>query len=68
MNRKANDGPWYRYGFMWLVIAPPLGAVVAGVITMVLILQAPERDVRLPHPAAVVIHGNAHGSLLPPVD
>lgn len=68
MKRQIKAGPWYRYPLVWMVITPPVGAVIAGVVTMVLILQAPERDVRIPHPRAAIIHGNAHGSLLPPVD
>ena len=68
MQRTVRDGPWYRYPMVWLVITPPVGAVIAGIITMVLILQAPERDVRIPHPTAAIIHGNAHSSVMPPVD
>jgi hypothetical protein len=68
MKIPAHDGPWYRHPLMWLVVTPPVGAVIAGVVTMVLILQAPERDVRIPHPTQAVIHGNAHSSVMPPVD
>ncbi len=68
MHRLAHDGPWYRHPLMWLVVAPPVGSVIAGIVTAVLILRAPERDVRIPHPVAAVIHGNAHSSVMPPVD
>ena len=68
MNAPTTSLPWYRYGIMWLVIAPPIGAVIAGVITMILILQAPDKDVRTPHPTIAVIHGQAHNSVVPPAD
>lgn len=68
MKPQPQHQPWFNYPIMWLVVAPPLLSVVAGVITMVLILKAPEADVRIPHPKAVVLNGNAAGSLLPPKD
>ncbi len=68
MKWVMNEGPWYRFPIMWLVVTPPTAAVIAGIITMVLILQAPEADVRVPHPAKAVIHGNGASSLVPPAD
>ena len=68
MKAHTTDQPWFTYPIMWLVVAPPLLSVVAGVVTMILILKAPEADVRIPHPNAAVLHGNAAGSLLPPKD
>lgn len=66
MQLQNSDGPWYSHPIMWMVVAPPIGAVLAGILTMALILRAPERDVRIPHPDAAVIHGNAHSSVVPP--
>jgi hypothetical protein len=63
-----NEGPWYRFPIMWLVVTPPVASVIAGVITMILILHAPEADVRVPHPTKAVIHGNGASSLVPPAD
>ncbi len=67
MNAQTASLAWYRYPIMWLVIAPPLLSVVAGVITAFLILQHPDRDVRTPIAVtAVVIQGHASSSVVPP--
>ena len=68
MSTVAQPRPWYRHPLVWLVVTPPVGAVIAGIITMVLILQAPERDVRLPYPAVPVIQGIVHNSVVPPAN
>jgi hypothetical protein len=59
---------WYHQPMMWLVITPPVASVIAGIITAWLILQNPEADVRVPHPTAAVIHGNAQSSVVPPAE
>jgi len=59
---------WYRYPIMWWVLAPPTLAVLAGMIALSLILSHPDADVRVPHPTAPVLHGQAHNSLVPPND
>jgi hypothetical protein len=53
---------------MWLVIAPPVCSVIAGIITMILILQNPDPDVRTPHPTRPVLHGSPANSLVPPAE
>jgi hypothetical protein len=53
---------------MWLVIAPPVGSVIAGVITMILILQHPDRDVRIPHVEIAIAHGHPTNSVVPPAE
>jgi hypothetical protein len=60
--------PWYRHPMMWLVIAPPVGSVIAGIITMILILQHPDPDVRTPHPMRPVLNGSPANSLVPPAE
>jgi hypothetical protein len=57
---------WYRYPMVWLVITPPLGSVIAGIITLVLILNHPDKDVRTPHPTLPVLHGSTANSVVPP--
>lgn len=65
--QQTTTKAWYRYPMMWVVIAPPVGAVIAGIITMVLILKHPDPVVSTtPHPAAV--HRSGSNSLLPPTD
>jgi hypothetical protein len=68
MNTRTVDSCWYRQPMMWLVIAPPLASVIAGMVTLWLILRNPEADVRVPHAAAAVIHGNPSNSVVPPAE
>lgn len=60
--------PWYRYPIMWLVLAPPVGAVIAGIITGVLILEHPDPVVATPHATVPVLHGSAANSVVPPAE
>jgi len=32
----ASPAPWWRHGFVWLVISGPAVVVVAGIVTMVI--------------------------------
>jgi len=68
VNVRTSCKAWYRYPMMWLVIAPPVGSVIAGIITMVLILAHPDPDVRTPHPMLPVLHGSTANSVVPPAD
>jgi hypothetical protein len=68
MEVGASSKPWYRYPMMWLVIAPPVGAVIAGIITMVLILKHPDPVVSTPHPTLPILHGSTANSVVPPAD
>ena len=68
MNADRTAQAWYRHPMMWLVIAPPVGSVIAGIITMILILKHPDPDVRTPHPTLPVLHGSAANSVVPPAD
>jgi hypothetical protein len=66
---KSNrSGPWYRYGIMWLVIGPPVGAVIAGIITFALILAHPDPVIETPNAATPVLHGTAANALVPPAE
>jgi|SoimicMinimDraft_4_1059732.scaffolds.fasta_scaffold465869_1 hypothetical protein len=67
MNASVSKA-WYRHPMVWVVLAPPIGSVIAGVITMILILNHPDREVRTPHPATVVLHGSRANSIVPPAD
>jgi hypothetical protein len=68
MSRPESAEAWFHEPMMWLVITPPALSVVAGIITAWLILQNPEVDVRVPHPTAAIIHGNAQSSVVPPAE
>ncbi len=68
MTADLTAKAWYRHPMMWLVIAPPLGAVIAGVITFILILQHPDPAIDTHHPTQPVIHGNAANSVIPPAE
>jgi len=60
--------PWYRHPIMWLVIAPPVGSVIAGIITFILILKHPDPVVSTRNPAPAAVHPAAANSLMPPTD
>jgi hypothetical protein len=66
----ANREPaeWYRHPIMWLVVAPPLGSVIAGIITFVLILQHPDPVIKTPNAAVPVLHGSTANSVVPPAE
>lgn len=42
MNEPLDNKPWYRYGWLWLVIALPLSAVIAGISTVFIALHDPD--------------------------
>jgi hypothetical protein len=67
MNASVSKA-WYRHPMVWVVLAPPIGSVIAGVITMILILNHPDREVRTPHPTTAVLHGSRANSIVPPAD
>jgi hypothetical protein len=58
---------WYRHPMMWLVIFPPLASVVAGIITMTLIIKHPDRDVRM-QPTVIHSKAPAANSVVPPAE
>lgn len=68
MTADRTAKAWYRHPMMWLVIAPPVGAVIAGVITFVLILKHPDPAIQIPHPAAPVLRGISTNSVVPPAE
>ena len=68
MPTQAQSKSWYHYPIMWLVIAPPVASVIAGVITMVLILQNPQADVRTPHADKAIERGHPSNSVVPPAE
>jgi uncharacterized protein len=36
----SEDGaPWWRFGMVWLVIAGPVSVLLAGAVTLVLVLR-----------------------------
>jgi hypothetical protein len=67
MNADRTAKAWYRYPMMWLVIAPPVGSVIAGIITFILILKHPDPVLPTPH-AVVAVRGNTSNSVVPPAD
>ncbi len=69
--RSASDPqPWWRHGLVWLVLAFPLAAVVAGTVTAAIavhgadpeVLRAvdAERSVRAKDPAAPALRARNH--------
>lgn len=37
-----RSGPWWSYGYVWLVIAGPAAVVVAGFVTLWLAVRTPD--------------------------
>jgi len=69
MSQPVSHKPWYRHPMMWLVVGLPASAVLACIVTAVLIWQHPDTDVRTPQAMVrQVIHGHASNSVLPPAD
>jgi hypothetical protein len=42
-NPQPLPEPWWRHGFVWLVIAGPAAVVAAGVVTMVIAAQGADK-------------------------
>ena len=68
MHTEPNPTAWYRYPIMWLVIGPPVAAVIAGIITFVLILEHPDPVINVPHAMVPVLHGSTANSVVPPAE
>ncbi|HMA00689.1 MAG TPA: hypothetical protein VKP66_22315 [Steroidobacteraceae bacterium] len=67
---KSDQPPkaWYRHPIMWLVIAPPVGSVIAGIITFVLILKHPDPVIKTAPPTVAVLRGGTANSVVPPAE
>ncbi len=61
-----TNRPWYRHPMMWLVIFPPAASVLAGIVTMTLILKHPDHDVR--EQTVVHVKAPASNSVVPPAE
>jgi len=68
MKEDQSAKAWYRYPIMWLVIAPPVGSVIAGIITFVLILEHPDPVIKTAPATVTVLHGGTANSVVPPAD
>lgn len=36
---ESISGPWWKYGYVWLVVGGPLAVVIAGIATLVIAIQ-----------------------------
>ena len=68
MENDQSPKEWYRYPIMWLVVAPPVGSVIAGIITLVLILEHPDPVIKTAPATVAVLHGGTANSVVPPAD
>jgi hypothetical protein len=50
--RAPVDEPWYRNGWVWLVIGIPAATVAGCLVTIWLAVTNPDERVREPAPAA----------------
>jgi len=39
---EADTLPWWKYGYLWMVISGPLAVVVASFITLFFVLKTPD--------------------------
>ena len=39
---QRSDQPWWRHGFVWLVVAGPVVVIVAGIVTVLLAVRTPD--------------------------
>lgn len=39
---KTDKNPWWKYGYVWLIISGPVVVVIAGFITLYLALTIPD--------------------------
>lgn len=64
-----HDGqrPWWKEPYVWMVIAGPMSAVVACIITAVYILQGPDRLVPEDHFAKGRLMSHELKTALPPM-
>ena len=68
MKSDQSSKAWYRHPIMWLVIAPPVGSVIAGIITFVLILEHPDPVIKTAPATAAVLRGGTANSVVPPAE
>jgi uncharacterized protein len=65
-----QDRPWWKYGYVWLVIAGPLLVVVASLITVYLVLQHPDPvvsdNVNTRNALAPALTARSHGATAQP--
>jgi hypothetical protein len=40
--KREDDKPWYKYGFVWLMIGLPASAVIAGITTVFIATHEPD--------------------------
>ena len=41
-DRKTDARPWWKFGYMWLVVGGPAIVVVAGFVTLWLAIRTPD--------------------------
>jgi hypothetical protein len=61
---EVPSAAWYRHPMVWLMLTPPVGAVIAGVITMMLILKHPDPVLS----TQAVLEHKVSTSVMPPAD
>ena len=40
--KREDDKPWYKYGFVWLMLGLPASAVIAGITTVFIAAHEPD--------------------------
>lgn len=39
---REDDRPWWRYGYVWLLLSGPSAVIAAGAVTVVLAVRQPD--------------------------
>ncbi|WP_042425177.1 FixH family protein [Comamonas granuli] len=39
---EQHSGPWWKYGYVWLIVSGPLAVILAAVVTLWFILRTPD--------------------------
>jgi uncharacterized protein len=40
--QPTPSSPWWKHGFVWLIIAGPVAVILAGIVTISLAVQRPD--------------------------
>ncbi len=68
LQQTGHPRPWWRHGYVWLVISGPLVVVVAGFLTLWLALRTPDPEVpkaALPRGLPLQHMGEGQGTMAP---
>ncbi len=39
VSQEKKSGPWWKYGYVWMIVGGPLAVIVAGIVTAYIALN-----------------------------